>query len=222
MSLLTRFRQVIRAQWTSLGQESQDPEKLLTEMTAQMELELIEMRRALAEAIATHKSSERQLAAQQMAAQKWYERAQLAIDKGNENLAREALEHRQAYQHHIQVLEKSLTEHQPVIRRLKDDLQTLERKYSEVKTKKSLYLARLKSATAAQKLQEMMGSMDNLSASSLFERLENKVLELEAQSDLSSFVNDPLEQKFATLEDQKGIEATLNQLKAQRRPLPPS
>jgi len=222
MSLLTRFRQVIRAQWTSLGQESQDPEKLLTEMTTQMELELIEMRRALAEAIATHKSSERQLAAQQMAAQKWYERAQLVIDKGNENLAREALEHRQAYQHHIQVLEQSLTEHQPVIRRLKYDLQTLERKYSEVKAKKSLYLARLKSAAAAQKLQEMMGSMDNLSASSLFERLENKVLELEAQSALTSFVNDPLEQKFATLEDQKGIEATLNQLKAQRRSLPPS
>lgn len=222
MSLLTRFRQVIRAQWTSLGQESQDPEKLLTEMTTQMELELIEMRRALAEAIATHKSSERQLAAQQMAAQKWYERAQLAIDKGNENLAREALEHRQAYQHHIRVLEQSLTEHHSVIRRLKGDLQTLERKYSEVKAKKSLYLARLKSATAAQKLQEMMGSMDNLSASSLFERLENKVLELEAQSALTSFVNDPLEQKFATLEDQKGIEATLNQLKAQRRSLPPS
>jgi len=222
MSLLTRFRQVIRAQWTSLGQESQDPEKLLTEMTTQMELELIEMRRALAEAIATHKSSERQLAAQQMAAQKWYERAQLVIDKGNENLAREALEHRQSYQHHIQVLEQYLTEHQPVIRRLKDDLQTLERKYSEIKAKKSLYLARLKSAAAAQKLQEMMGSMDNLSASSLFERLENKVLELEAQSALTSFVNDPLEQKFATLEDQKGIEATLNQLKAQRRSLPPS
>lgn len=222
MSLLTRFRQVIRAQWTSLGQESQDPEKLLTEMTTQMELELIEMRRALAEAIATHKSSERQLAAQQMAAQKWYERAQLVIDKGNENLAREALEYRQSYQHHIQVLEQSLTEHQPVIRRLKDDLQTLERKYSEIKAKKSLYLARLKSAAAAQKLQEMMGSMDNLSASSLFERLENKVLELEAQSALTSFVNDPLEQKFATLEDQKGIEATLNQLKAQRRSLPPS
>lgn len=222
MSLLTRFRQVIRAQWTSLGQESQDPEKLLTEITAQMELELIEMRRALAEAIATHKSSERQLAAQQMAAQKWYERAQLAIDKGNENLAREALEHRQAYQHPIRALEQSLAEHQPVIQRLKGDLQTLERKYSEVKAKKSLYLARLKSATAAQKLQEMMGSMDNLSASSLFERLENKVLELEAQSTLTAFVRDPLEQKFATLEDQKGIEATLNQLKAQRRSLPPS
>jgi phage shock protein A len=187
-----------------------------------MELELIEMRRALAEAIATHKSSERQLAAQQIAAQKWYERAQLAIDKGNENLAREALEHRQAYQHHIQVLEQSLAEHQPVIRRLKGDLQTLERKYSEVKAKKSLYLARLKSAAAAQKLQEMMGGMDHLSVSSLFERLENKVLELEAQSDLTSFINDPLEQKFATLEDQKGIEATLNQLKAQRRSLPPS
>ena len=222
MSLLTRFRQVIRAQWKSLGQESQDPEKLLTEMTTQMELELIEMRRALAEAIATHKSSERQLAAQQIAAQKWYERAQLAIDKGNENLAREALEHRQSYQHHIQVLEQSLAEHQPVIRRLKGDLQTLERKYSEVKAKKSLYLTRLKSAAAAQKLQEMMGGMDHLSASSLFERLENKVLELEAQSDLTSFINDPLEQKFATLEDQKGIEATLNQLKAQRRSLPPS
>ena len=56
MGLLDRIGRVIRAQINSLGNEAQDPEKLLEEMTAQMELELIEMRRALAEAIATHKS----------------------------------------------------------------------------------------------------------------------------------------------------------------------
>lgn len=222
MGLLARFGQVIRAHWTNWGQEINDPEKLLTEMTSQMELELIEMRRALAEAIATNKSTERQLAGQQVAAQKWYERAQLAIDKGHETLAREALEHRQSYQHHIQILEQSLEEQRQIIRRLKGDLQTLERKYSEVKTKKDLFLARLKSAAAAQKLQDLMGNIDHLSASSLFERIENRILELEALSNLNNLTNDPLEQKFARLEDQKGIEATLSQLKAQRRSLPPS
>jgi phage shock protein A len=91
-----------------------------------------------------------------------------------------------------------------------------------VKTKKDLFLARLKSAAAAQKLQDLMGNIDHLSASSLFERIENRILELEALSNLNNLTNDPLEQKFARLEDQKGIEATLSQLKAQRRSLPPS
>jgi phage shock protein A len=222
MGLLDRIGRVIRAQINSLGNEAQDPEKLLEEMTAQMELELIEMRRALAEAIATHKSMERQKSSHQLNAQKWYERAQLAIDKGNEALAKEALVNRQSYLGNAQGIENHLAEHSQVIQRVKQELQTLERKYGEVRAKKSLYLARLRSAVATQKLQEIVGNWNDGSATSVFERMESKILELESENELLTQYRDPLEQQLNALEGDRVIQSELEQLKANRRNLPPT
>jgi len=222
MGLLDRIGRVIRAQINSLGNEAQDPEKLLEEMTAQMELELIEMRRALAEAIATHKSMERQKSTHQLKSQKWYERAQLAIDKGNEALAKEALVNRQSYLRNAQGIENHLTEHSQVIQRVKQELQTLERKYGEVRAKKSLYLARLRSAVATQKLQEIVGNWNDGSATSVFERMESKILELESENELLTQYRDPVEKQFNALEGDRVIQSELEQLKANRRNLPPT
>ena len=222
MGLLDRIGRVIRAQINSLGNEAQDPEKLLEEMTAQMELELIEMRRALAEAIATHKSMERQKSAHQLNAKKWYERAQLAIDKGNEALAKEALVNRQSYLGNAQGIESHLAEHSKVIQRVKQELQTLERKYGEVRAKKSLYLARLRSAVATQKLQEIVGNWNDGSASSVFERMESKILELESENELLTQYRDPVEKQFNALEGDRAVQSELEQLKANRRNLPPN
>ena len=213
---------MIRAQINSLGNEAQDPEKLLEEMTAQMELELIEMRRALAEAIATHKSMERQKSAHQLNAQKWYERAQLAIDKGNEALAKEALVNRQSYLGNAQGIESHLAEHSQVIQRVKQELQTLERKYGEVRAKKSLYLARLRSAVATQKLQEIVGNWNDGSTTSVFERMESKILELESENELLTQYRDPVEKQFNALEGDRAVQSELEQLKANRRNLPPT
>ncbi len=220
MDLFERIGRVLRSQLTHLQSAPQEPEQLLEEMTARMELELIDLRRGLAEAIAISKSTERQRLSQRSTAQRWYDRAQLALEKDNEALAREALDHWQAYHSHEQTLEKALGEQQAVIDRVRRDLRTLEQKYNTIKTQKSLYLARLKSAIAAQKLQEISDSLNRNSASSVFERMELKILELEAQGDLPSPSTDPLDQQFQQLEKQRQLEATLAQLKAQRQETP--
>ncbi|NJO94097.1 MAG: hypothetical protein HC820_06575 [Hydrococcus sp. RM1_1_31] len=81
MGWLERLGRVVRTQIDSLVKEAEDPEKILEQAVMGMEQELIEMRRALAEAIATQKSTERQTANYQMAAQKWYDRAQFLSKK---------------------------------------------------------------------------------------------------------------------------------------------
>ncbi|MFM7876449.1 MAG: PspA/IM30 family protein, partial [Microcystis panniformis] len=83
MGLLDRMGQAIRAQVNSLIQENQDPEKLLEKAILEMEGELIQMRQALAAAVATQKRTERQRQQQEKAAQTWHERAQLALHHGN-------------------------------------------------------------------------------------------------------------------------------------------
>ncbi|MFM1841743.1 MAG: chloroplast rane-associated 30 kD protein, partial [Cyanobacteriota bacterium] len=88
-------------------------------------------------------------------------------------------------------------------------------------TQKSLYLARLKSAIAAQKITEMTNGLDRNSASSLFDRIETKILELEAERELTNPPPTAIEQQFQQLEAQRQIQSTLDAMKAQRD-LPPS
>ncbi|MEB3160312.1 MAG: PspA/IM30 family protein [Synechocystis sp.] len=221
MNLFRRVGRVVRSQLTQLQQSQEPPELLLERLLAEMELELIEMRRALAEAIATFKSTERQREAQQLIAQRWFDRAQFALDQSNEDLARDALTHRQAYQTNVASLDHSLQDHREVIERVRGELQDLERKYSALKTKKSLYLARLKSAIAAQKITEMTNTLDGNSASSLFDRIETKILELEVERELINPPPTAIDQQFQQLEAQSQVESTLQALKAQRQ-LPPS
>lgn len=151
MELFNRVGRVLKSQLTHWQQQQEAPEDLLERLLGEMELELIELRRALAQTIATFKSTERQRDAQQLIAQRWYEKAQAALDRGNEQLAREALGQRQSYQSHTEALGKSLGEQRALVEQVRGQLQKLERKYLELKSQKNLYLARLKSAIAAQK-----------------------------------------------------------------------
>jgi phage shock protein A len=214
MSWLERLGRVIRAKVNSLIQEAEDPEKILEQAIAEMEHESIEMRRALAAAIATNKSTERQIANHQAAARRWYESAQLALDRGNEPLAREALLQRQFHSNSAQSLEVQTERQRQSIAKFKQDLRALEGKFVEAKAQKNLYLARLRSAIAAQKLQQISGNLNNRGSYSVFEQIEAKILELEAESELlETSGGDPLLEKFASLEAGDRLEAELAEMK---------
>ncbi len=213
MSFFKRLEGVVRAQINGLIREAEDPEKVLEQAVLEMEQEVIEMRRSLASAIATHKRTERQVTTYQTTAQQWYERAQLALDKGNEALARDALMRRQSYQGNLKTLEEQLRQQREFIQKIKTNLLELEKKYLEAKTKKNLYLARLRSANANQKFQEIMGNLETGRSVSVFEQIEAKIIELDAQS---GALVDPLEEQFNRLEGNQEIETQLEQLKNQR------
>ncbi|MGP0127703.1 MAG: PspA/IM30 family protein [cyanobacterium endosymbiont of Rhopalodia musculus] len=217
MEWLERISRVVRSQINSLIKEEEDPEKVLETAITQIEQELIAMRRALAEAIAINKSAQRQLAHHQKAAEKWYERATMAIDKGNDPLAREALINRRSYQIQVQGIENQLEQQNQVVEKVKQDLRTLERKYAEAKAKKSLNVARLRSAIASQRLQEIVGNLHSGSSTSIFEQMESRILELEAESQITqSLSTDPLEKQFMALEMDKIIDTEIVNLKAEK------
>jgi phage shock protein A len=116
-----------------------------------MQEDLVKLRQAVASAIAT-KRTERQAHQAQSTAEEWYRRAQLALQQGNEALAREALTKRKSYQDTATAIKTAMKQHNTVVVRLKKDMQTLESKISEAKTKKDMYIARARSAQASQKL----------------------------------------------------------------------
>ena len=96
MGLFERIMRVIRSQINSLVSKAEDPEKILEQAVMDMQTDLIQVRQAVAQAIATQKRTERQYEQAKSTADEWYKRAQLALQKGDEHLAKEALTRRQS------------------------------------------------------------------------------------------------------------------------------
>ena len=216
MGLFDRIWRLIRANLNSLISQAEDPEKILEQTVMDMQEDLVQMRMAVAQAIATQKRTERQCAQAKATAEEWYRRAQLALQKGDDSLAREALTRRKSYQETAEAMQEQLQQQTVVVNKLKDNMRVLEGKISEAKLKKDLYIARARSAQASQKIQEMLGQVNTSGAISAFERMEEKVLQLEANAEaLQELGADDLEKKFAALGEADEIDAELAAMKAQ-------
>ncbi|NJP08044.1 MAG: PspA/IM30 family protein [Leptolyngbyaceae cyanobacterium RU_5_1] len=217
MGLFDRIWRVIRANLTSLVSQAEDPEKILEQTVLDMQEDLIQLRQAVAQAIATQKRTERQYSQAESTSDEWYQRAQLALQKGDENLAREALTRRKSYQETATALKTQLNQQVGIVDQLKQNMRKLESKISEAKTKKDLYIARARSAKASQQINEMLGQVGTGSAMAAFERMEEKVLQLEAQSEAVAELGvDDLEKRFAELGKADDIEAELAAMKSQQ------
>jgi len=219
MGLFDRIMRVIRANLNSLVSQAEDPEKILEQTVLDMQEDLIQLRQAVAQAIATQKRTERQASQAQTTADEWYRRAQLALQKGDDGLAKEALTRRKSYQDTAEAMKGQLEQQSTIVTQLKQNMMKLESKISEAKTKKDLYIARARSAKASQQINEMMGKVGTGSAMAAFERMEEKVLQMEAHSEaVAELGMDDLEQRIASLGEADDVEAELAALKAQMSP----
>ena len=216
MGVFDRIGRLIRANLNSLVSQAEDPEKILEQTVVDMQDDLIKLRQAVAQAIATQKRTERQASQAQSTGEEWHRRAQLAVQKGDETLAREALTRRNSYQETAEALRGQLTQQNSIVVQMKENMVKLERKLAEAKTKKDLYIARARSAKASQQINEMLGRVGTSGAMAAFERMEEKVLQLEAQSEAIAELNvDSVDKRFAELESGGDIDAELAAMKAQ-------
>ena len=226
MGLVDRFFRVVRAGLNEALNGAEDPEKLLEQTAADMQENLLQLRQAVAVAIATQKRSERQYEQARTKAREFYNRAQSALEKGNEALAREALNRRQSYLETAQSVEGQLQQQRDSVQQLKANMRTLESKIAQARTQKDMYIARARSAKASQKLNEMMTQVNG----GTFDHIEDKILDMEAEAsaaaELSQLSQDSLEKKFAALESgqpptQNKVDSELAAMKA-RLQLPES
>ena len=219
MGLFDRLWRVIRANINSLVGAAEDPEKILEQAVMDMQEDLVQLRQAVAGAIAAQKRTERQCSQAESTATEWYQRAQLALQKGEENLAREALTRKKSYQETATAMKASLGQQNAVVTKLKENMRALESKISEAKSKKDMYIARARSAKASERLQEMMGNLNTGSALSAFERMEEKVMQLESRSEaIAELGTNDLEKRFLSLEGAEDVDSELAAMKAQMLP----
>ncbi|MFH7030555.1 MAG: PspA/IM30 family protein [Heteroscytonema crispum UTEX LB 1556] len=222
MGLFDRIRRVVSSNLNDLVSKAEDPEKMLEQAILEMQEDLVQLRQGVAQTIAAQKRTEKQYNDAQNEINKWQRNAQLALQKGDENLARQALERKKTYTETGTALKISLDQQSTQVETLKRNLIQLESKISEAKTKKEMLKARITTAKAQEQLQGMVRGMNTSNAMSAFERMEEKVLMQEARAQSAAeLAGSDLETQFARLEGSSDVDDELAALKASLAPATP-
>ncbi|KAA0044539.1 membrane-associated 30 kDa protein [Cucumis melo var. makuwa] len=202
MNLFDRVARLVKSYANALVSSFEDPEKILEQTVLEMNDDLTKMRQATAQVVlASQKRLENKYKSAQQAADDWYRKAQLALQKGDDDLAREALKRRKSYADNANALKAQLDQQKSVVENLVSNTRLLESKIQEARSKKDTLKARAQSAKTATKVSEMLGNVNTSSALSAFEKMEEKVLAMESQAEaLGQLTTDDLEGKFALLE----------------------
>ncbi|MDJ0510017.1 MAG: PspA/IM30 family protein [Crocosphaera sp.] len=216
MGLFDRLSRVVRANVNDLVSKAEDPEKVLEQTIVDMGEDLVQLKQAFGQTLGTQKRTEGQYKQALGEANKWEQRAKLALSKGDETLAREALVRKKAQTDTATTLKEQLDQQSGQIETMKRNLTALESKISEAKTKKNMLIARAKAAKANEALQQTMSGLNTSGSMAAFERMENKVMDMEARSEAVADIGGAsLENQFAQLESGSGVEDELAMLKAE-------
>jgi phage shock protein A len=214
MGFFDRLSRLVRSNANAVVGAMEDPAKILDQSVADMQADLIKLRQAVATAIASQKRIQNQAEQAEAQAKTWYERAELALKKGEEDLAREALSRRKTCQDTATALNTQLQSQAGQVDQLKKSLVALESKIAEAKTKKDMLKARAQAAQAQEQLQSAVGSLGTNTSMAAFERMEEKVEALEARSQAAAeLAGADLESQFAALEGAPEVDDELAALK---------
>eukprot|EP00469_Lotharella_globosa_P005921 CAMPEP_0167794928 /NCGR_PEP_ID=MMETSP0111_2-20121227/14135_1 /TAXON_ID=91324 /ORGANISM="Lotharella globosa, Strain CCCM811" /LENGTH=341 /DNA_ID=CAMNT_0007688505 /DNA_START=48 /DNA_END=1073 /DNA_ORIENTATION=+ len=201
-SMFSRVGRVIRSYTNSFISKMEDPEKILDQAVEDMQKDLIKLRQASAQVMASQKQIQTKYNTAKNTADEWYKRAELALEKGEEDLAREALSRKKTFTEVANGLKSQLEQQEKAMSTLLGNVRTLEGKLAEAKSKKDTLKARAASARTQKQISEMTSGLDTSSAFSAFEKMEEKVTALEAESESVAILagNDSLESSFKELE----------------------
>ena len=228
MGIMDRVATVIRSNLNYMINKAEDPEKMLDQILIQMRQQLVEAKRQVAVAIADEKRLGAQFEAELEQIREWERRATIAVQKGEDELAREALRRKADHEQIAISYKKQWDAQKASTENLKSALRGLSQKIEEAGRKKNLLVARQKRAEAQKHIHEVMTGLSDTSAFESFDRMAAKVEQTEAQAEAAVEISeelsgDTMEQKFRALESSTDVEQELHALKAKvQKELPPS
>jgi phage shock protein A len=215
MGIFTRFREIISSNINAMLDSAEDPEKLIKLIIREMEDTLVEIKASCAGAMAGVKKVRRQSDEVRSREKYWEDRAKLAVSKGRDDLAREALMEKRRYSQKADALEKEMREHSDLVDQYQNDIRQLEDKLAGVREKQRILIQRHIHATKKKQAQEEIRRVDTSQAIFRVDALENRIEQMEAEAELVNFGKKArLEEKFDRLTVDDEIEKELQSLKS--------
>lgn len=218
MSLLERVSTLIRANLNDLVDRAEDPEKMIKQVILDMQNQLLQVKTQVAISIADQHVLEKKTAENEEAERQWMKRAETAVDKGDEPLARAALERSMSYKNLSASFRQQVEDQKAQVENLKTALLKLQQKLAEAQSKADVLIAQHRRSRAFGKANEAKGAMGENSNAAAFDRLKSKVQHSEATAQaLAEMGADDINDRFAAMEKEQEIDRLLNDLKSKRK-----
>ena len=215
MSIFSRFKDIVSSNINSMLDKAENPEKLLRLMIQEMEDTLVELKSSCAQVMAERAKISR--AAERVGREiaKWAERAELAVSKGREDLAREALVTKRELTSESEHLAKEAEGAAEAVARYQDEICQVEDKLQQAREKQRGLIRRHNLARERKISQTQIRRYEHSDVMQRFENFERKIDRMESETDLVNIKpKDTLEDEFARLNQDEGLEKELSELKA--------
>lgn len=217
MGLMDRVSTLIRANLNDLIDKAEHPEKMIKQLIIDMENQLIQVKTQVAIAIADEHMLEQKQKENGELAKEWMRKAELAVDKNQDVLARSALERHQSYVQLAASFEEQVADQTAQVEELKTALRKLEQKLPEARAKSELLIAQHRRSRAVGKARDAQMAMGNTSTVASFERMKQRVGHETAISQAKTeMAAENLDDKFMVLEKEDEIERLLSEIKTRR------
>jgi phage shock protein A len=217
MALLERVATLVRANLNDLIDKAENPETMLKQVILDMENQFMQVKTQVAISIADQHMLEKKLKENQDNHAQWMRRAEAAVEKHDDPLARAALERAMSYQSMATSFEQQVADQKAQVENLKAALLKLEQKLVEAKSKQEVLIAQHRRSRAMSRANEAQLNMGDKSASAAFDRMKERVQHNEATGQArAELLTDDVEEKFAALEKKEEVERLLNDLKLKK------
>ena len=216
MGIFSRFSDIINANINTMLDKAEDPKKLVRLLIQEMEETLVELRANAAKHIAERKTLEASLAKAKANVKDWAVKAELALSKGREDLARSALLQKQQSTEQVDALEEELVRYNDALSTTDADASRLEQKMVEARTRQQSLLARKQQAQTRLKVKKQLNSNKVEDALIRFEHFEKKIEAIESEIESYDVGNkdaQSVEAQFKQMERDESIDNELAQLK---------
>jgi phage shock protein A len=217
MALLERVSTLIRANLNDLIDKAEDPEKMIKQVILDMQNQLMQVKTQVAIAIADQHVLEKKQKENAEKEAEWIRKAELAVDKKQDDLARAALERSMSFKQMAESFDSLMADQKTEVDNLKSALHKLEHKLAEAESKSDMLIAQHRRSRALGKASDAQMAIGDKSKVATFDRMKTKVRHEEAVSRAKAeMVDDNVEDRLAALEKQDEIEKLLKEIKARR------
>jgi|TARA_E500000081_G_C6128078_1_gene351985 phage shock protein A len=214
MGIFSRFTDIVNSNINALLDKAEDPEKMVRLIIQEMEDTLVEVRSASAKTLANKKEIVNQIAKYESDASDWEAKAELALSKDREDLARAALQEKKKSAEAAEALSEELAIVDEQISKLQDEIGQLQEKLADAKSRQKAIIMRQKTASSRLEVKKTLDSTKVDNAMGRFEQYERKIDDLESQVEAYDLGKKTLQDEFAELEASDKVEDELAALKA--------